>query len=114
MALHSSKLRKPNERLTYYRKLQHLTQTQLADELYNMCEDTELDNHGVIDKNMISKWERGEHIPDPFWQKKLCKLFKKDAVKLGFITPPILQEWDEIPYNNQRVGMIMQNSKEST
>ncbi|GHO91545.1 hypothetical protein KSF_015930 [Reticulibacter mediterranei] len=87
MASHASK-KQPNERLTYYRKLQHWTQTQLADELYKLCDETELNDHGVLDKNMVSKWERGENTPGHFWQKKLCTLFKKDAKELGFIDVP--------------------------
>src|SRR5260370_40794432 len=34
---------------------------------------------------MVSKWERGLHIPSPFWQRKLCELFGVGTEALGFI-----------------------------
>src|SRR6266487_7143033 len=40
---------------------------------------------------MVSKWERGKNTPSPFWQKKLCTLFEKNAVELGFIQPHLDQ-----------------------
>src|SRR5579859_4905257 len=33
---------------------------------------------------MVSKWECGEREPSPFYQEKLCSLFKKTAEELGF------------------------------
>lgn len=36
-------------------------------------------------EDMVSRWERGERTPSPFFQEKLCGLFDKNAVELGFI-----------------------------
>lgn len=77
-----------NARLRFYRQLHKFTQSQLADELYSLCTDEELEQRGVIDKNMISKWERGEHVPSLFWQEKLCRLFEVDALELGLLSLP--------------------------
>ena len=74
-----------NDRLRNERTKRYWTQSDVAGELYDRCNEEELEEHGTIDKNMVSKWERGLHIPGPFWQKKLCELFGVDAETLGFI-----------------------------
>ncbi len=33
----------------------------------------------------ISQWERGIHLPSPYFREKLCILFEKDAHKLGLV-----------------------------
>ncbi len=35
----------------------------------------------------ISRWERGEVMPSPYYQQKLCDLFGKTAEELGFLQP---------------------------
>ncbi len=75
----------PNDRLRNERKKRYWTQSDVAGELYDRCNEVELEEHGTIDKNMVSKWERGLHLPIPFWQRKLCGLFGLDAEALGFI-----------------------------
>ena len=74
-----------NNRLANERKKRHWTQSDLASELYGLCDEEELEEHGTIDVNMVSKWERGLHTPRFFWQRKLCKLFGLDAGALGFV-----------------------------
>lgn len=37
------------------------------------------------DPKVVSRWERGEATPSKFYQKKLCELFEKNAVELGFL-----------------------------
>ena len=44
--------------------------------------------HGVIDKNMVSKWEGGLHAPSHFWQGKLCELFGVSPEEFGLVKPP--------------------------
>lgn len=75
---------KPNARLKYYRKMRHWTQADLADELYKLCSHKERER-GIINANMVGGWERGEHMPSPFWQKKLCLLFGTTPDDLGFL-----------------------------
>jgi transcriptional regulator with XRE-family HTH domain len=41
--------------------------------------------------DMISRWERGDRGVDYFYQEKLCKLFKKNAIELGFVKEPEIQ-----------------------
>lgn len=74
--------------LHYHRKLKQLTQSQVADALYALCDESELDERGVIDKAMVSRWERGVNAPGLFWQRKLCQFFGKSPEELGFVTPP--------------------------
>jgi tetratricopeptide (TPR) repeat protein len=85
MASDARKQAVPNNRLTNERKKRHWTQSDLASELYDLCDEGELEEHGTIDVNMVSKWERGLHTPRFFWQRKLCTLFGLDALALGFV-----------------------------
>jgi hypothetical protein len=59
----------------------------MADELYRLCEPREIKQRGnrVINAGMVSSWERGEHLPGTFWQKKLCALFDTTPDRLGFL-----------------------------
>jgi transcriptional regulator with XRE-family HTH domain len=36
-------------------------------------------------EDVVSRWERGERKPSPFFQEKLCVLFGKSAEELGFL-----------------------------
>jgi transcriptional regulator with XRE-family HTH domain len=81
----ASTLKQPNDLLRYHRKLRHWTQKDVADELYNLCQENEERERGIINSNMVGAWERGDHPPSLFWQKKLCQLFGKDATELGVI-----------------------------
>ncbi len=85
MASETKKKVIPNDRLRNERKKRYWTQSDVAGKLYDRCNEAELEEHGTIDKNMVSKWERGLHIPSPFWQRKLCELFGVDTEALGFI-----------------------------
>ena len=40
----------------------------------------------------ISRWERGELFPDPIYRQRLCQLFDKSPVALGFYVNNTLQE----------------------
>lgn len=74
-----------NEKLRRIRKQRSWTQNDLADELYALCRDGErTPRGGVVNVNMVSAWERGQHQPSSFWQKKLCELFDCTPEGLGF------------------------------
>ncbi len=75
--------RKPNHLLRYEREKRGWSQRRVAEQL-----DTSED--------MVSRWERGERTPSPFFQEKLCGLFGKDAVELGFIEDKLLAANQEI------------------
>ena len=85
MASDTKKQMVSNDRLANERKKRQWTQSDLASELYRLCDEEELAEHGTIDGNMVSKWERGLHTPGFFWQRKLRELFGLDAAALGFI-----------------------------
>jgi len=80
--------RRPNSQLRYQRQHHCWTQSQVADQLYALLDETELAEHGVIDKNMVSKWESGLHTPNAFWQGKLCQLFATSPEELGLVKRP--------------------------
>jgi transcriptional regulator with XRE-family HTH domain len=52
--------------------------------------------------DMVSRWERGERGVDYIYQEKLCKLFEKNAIELGFIKEPETQTEAQLetPSNN--------------
>ncbi len=54
--------RKPNNILRHERQLRGWSQRKVA-ELVDTSED------------VVSRWERGEHLPGPFFQEKLCSLY---------------------------------------
>ena len=45
----------------------------------------------AISEDSVSRWERGVYKPELFWQRKLCNLFGKNAVELGFLEPLLPQ-----------------------
>jgi transcriptional regulator with XRE-family HTH domain len=70
----------PNQRLKHERQLRGWPQGRLAE-------------HIDVPDYYVSRWERGEVQPSPFYQQKLCDLFGKTAEELGFLqsvneTPP--------------------------
>src|SRR6266699_523310 len=65
-------IREPNNLLRHEREKRGWSQSRLAELI-------------GTDTSMISRWERGARKPDPFYREKLCTLFGKDAVELGFI-----------------------------
>ncbi len=66
------KPRSANQKLQYQRELRGWSQRKVAEEV------------GTTEKR-VSAWERGESMPAPFYQERLCKLFGKDAEELGFL-----------------------------
>ena len=70
----SRKTNAPNSLLRHERENRGWSQSKLA-RLLN------------IDTSMISRWESGNRKPEASYQEKLCTLFGKSAVELGFIAP---------------------------
>ena len=64
--------KKPNTILRRERQLRGWSQQRVA-ELVETSED------------VVSRWERGERRPIPFFQEKLCALYGKSAEELGFL-----------------------------
>lgn len=38
-----------------------------------------------ISIRQIESWERGEHLPHPYWRHRLCTVYKKNATELGLV-----------------------------
>ncbi len=62
----------PNAKLRWYREIRGWSQEQVG-----LAVGTDAKRVGV--------WERGENVPSPYFRHKLCALFGKDAVELGFL-----------------------------
>src|SRR5262249_55223389 len=58
----------------------------------------------------ISRWERGRTIPSPFYREKLCRLFGKDALELGFFLSKEPQEVPSITSNAATVSQTQVTS----
>jgi len=63
---------RPNDRLKRARNLRGWSQEDLARKI------------GTTQK-IVSRWERGENTPVPYYRQRLCKLFEKNAAELGFV-----------------------------
>src|ERR1700674_3578826 len=61
-----------NNRLRSERELRGWSQADLAEKV------------GTTQK-IVSRWERGENAPGPYYRQKLCKLFGKNADELGLL-----------------------------
>ncbi len=80
----SSDPRIPNKLLRRERELRGLTLQDVADRLYKLCEKEGRDSN--ISANIVGRWERGVSIPQPHYQRKLCRLFgKSTTAELGFL-----------------------------
>ena len=64
---------KPNHRLKSARELRGWSQAYLAKQI-------------GAQNYYLSRWERGEMTPSPYYQQRLCELFGKTAEELGFVT----------------------------
>lgn len=69
----TSARKQPNTRLQHERKLHGWSQEYVAEKV------------GTTAKN-ISRWERGDNKPVPYYQEKLARLFGKNAEELGFLS----------------------------
>ncbi len=63
-----------NNLLRYEREKRGWSQAKLAEIL-------------TVDPTMISRWERGEREPASEYRERLCEIFEKNAIELGFIAP---------------------------
>jgi len=66
--------KKPNPTLRRERQLRGWSQQKVA----GLVETSE---------DVISRWERGERKPSPFFQEKFCILYGKSAEELGLFNP---------------------------
>jgi transcriptional regulator with XRE-family HTH domain len=67
----------PNVLLRHERQLRGWSQAHLAEQI-------------DVPDYYISRWERGEVLPSPYYQQKLCEVFGKTAMELGMLqTTPL-------------------------
>ncbi|HEY4036239.1 MAG TPA: helix-turn-helix transcriptional regulator [Ktedonobacteraceae bacterium] len=64
----------PNPRLRRERQLKGWSQSHVAKQI-------------KVPDYYISRWERGDVTPSPYYQQRLCALFEKTAEELGFLLP---------------------------
>src|SRR6266516_975200 len=67
----------PNVLLRHERQLRGWSQAHLAEQI-------------DVPDYYISRWERGEVLPSPYYQQKLCEVFadNKDCRRVGHATDP--------------------------
>ncbi len=83
-----SHLKQPqrNDLLKEQRLLRGWSQAQAAEELSRLCEDKPRSRESSdINDKMIGRWERGEHLPNLYYQRKLSLLYGKSLQELGFV-----------------------------
>ena len=90
----------PNVLLRYERQLRGWSQAYLAEQI-------------DVPDYYISRWERGEVLPSPYYQQKLCQVFGKTAEELGMlqqttplplpVDPPMVEQ---LPFPPPQVDSI--------
>jgi transcriptional regulator with XRE-family HTH domain len=94
--------------LRQQRVLRGWSQKELARRLNAMVDQEEeiTDDCGTrlggVTGDMVRKWERGFHLPSPFYRHRFCQLFHLSATELGFIKSdedePDCDEKNPIPF----------------
>jgi len=70
-------------RLRRERELHNWSQQELVRRILDLCaKDKE---YRSLDPKTIGRWERGEHKPSLYYRKRLCEVFGKNPIQLGFI-----------------------------
>jgi transcriptional regulator with XRE-family HTH domain len=77
--MNSTHSKTPNNHLCHEREVRGWSQQDLAEKV------------GTSQK-VVSRWERGESTPLPYYRQKLCKLFAKNAIELGFLDEQLSED----------------------
>lgn len=73
--------RQPNTRLRWHRSKKGWSLRKVADLIYDLSIK---DGEGCgITGNLVSRWERGEIMPSPFYREKLCQVYDCTMEELG-------------------------------
>jgi|GEM_PF-1958889 len=65
------------------RELHNWSQQELVRRILDLCaEDRE---YPALDTKTVGRWERGEHKPSLYYRKRLCQVFGRNSIQLGFI-----------------------------
>src|SRR6266702_4838381 len=79
--------RQPNARLRQQRLLRGWSLQRVVEELCKLAAEEE--RLPGVNEAMVSNWENGRKKPSPFYQERLCKLYRMSAAQLGFMEPLI-------------------------
>ena len=82
--MNSTGSKTPNNQLRFERELRGWSQEDLAEKV------------GTTQK-IVSRWERGESTPLPYYRQKLCKFFGKNAAELGLIDQEGANQAPDLP-----------------
>ena len=70
-------------RLRRERELRNWSQQELMRQILDLCaQDKE---YPALDTKTVGRWERGEHKPSLYYRKRLCQVFGRNSIQLGFI-----------------------------
>ena len=65
------------------RELRNWSQQELLRRILDLCaQDKE---YPALDTKTIGRWERGEHKPSLSYRKRLCQVFGRNPIQLGFM-----------------------------
>jgi transcriptional regulator with XRE-family HTH domain/DNA polymerase III delta prime subunit len=67
-----------------------------------------------VDVASVGRWERGERLPHPHHRQKLCALFEKSALDLGFLSEPTVVYDDVPPAPDLQEQGVLFNKQETT
>src|SRR5205085_8090548 len=97
--MNSTGSKTPNNQLRFERELRGWSQEDLAEKV------------GTSQK-VVSRWERGESTPLPYYRQRLCQLFGRNAAELGFLDEPsgedhLLEERSQHDTFNDKVHLSL-------
>lgn len=65
------------------RELRNWSQQELMRRILDLCaEDKE---YPALDPKTVGRWERGAHKPSLYYRKRLCQVFGRNPIQLGFM-----------------------------
>lgn len=69
--------------LRYERELRGWSQQELVKRMHTLC--AEEGECLALDIKTVGRWEREEHKPSSYYRSRLCQMFSRNAIQLGFI-----------------------------
>jgi transcriptional regulator with XRE-family HTH domain len=65
------------------RELRNWSQQELIRRILDLCAQNK--EYPALDPKTVGRWERGEHKPSLYYRKRLCQVFGKNPIQLGFL-----------------------------
>src|SRR5690349_8592626 len=90
MEKQSMENRKPLTPLRLIREQRGWSRQGVTDKLNSLI--GEHDRKLPITLAEIGRWERGEHLPHPYWREKLCQVYNRSAIELGLVESEVSGE----------------------